>query len=52
MDAQSPRDFIVHLQDLPDHRHHNVVHSATNLVVMALVAIIADCDDCVIPPQN
>ena len=45
MDAPSPRDLIAHLQDLPDPRHHNVVHSATNLVVMALVAIIADCDD-------
>ena len=45
MDASSPRDLIVHLQDLPDPRHHNVVHCASNLVVMALVAIIADCDD-------
>ena len=45
MDAQSPRDLITHLQDLPDPRRHNVVHSAPHLVVMALVAIIADCDD-------
>ena len=45
MDAQSPCDLIVHLQDLPDPRRPNVVHSATNLVVMALVAVIADCDD-------
>ena len=45
MDAQSPRDLIVHLQDLPDPRRHNVVHSASHLVVMALVAVIADCDD-------
>lgn len=45
MDAQSPRDLIVHLQDLPDPRQPNIVHSAANLVVMALVAIIADCDD-------
>ena len=45
MDAQPPRDLIVHLQDLPDPRRHNVVHSASNLVVMALVAVIADCDD-------
>lgn len=45
MDAQSPRDLITHLQDLPDPRRYNVVHSATNLVAMALVAVVADCDD-------
>jgi len=45
MDAQSPRDLVTYLQDLPDPRRHNVVHSATNLVVMALVAVVADCDD-------
>ncbi len=45
MDAQSPRDLITHLEDLPDPRRYNVVHSATNLVAMALVAVVADCDD-------
>lgn len=45
MDAQTPRDLISYLRDLPDPRRHNVVHSAANLVAMALVAVVADCDD-------
>lgn len=45
MDAQRPRDLVAFLQDLPDPRSYNVVHSAINIVVMAIVAVIADCDD-------
>ena len=47
MDAVAPRDLIACLEDLPDPRRHNARHMLTDIVVIAILAVICGSDSAV-----
>src|SRR5690606_35213587 len=47
MDVRAPRDLIVCLQQLPDPRRHNARHMLTDIVAIAILAVLCGADSAV-----
>ena len=44
MHAERSSGLMAFLEDLPDPRAHNTVHRLTDIVALAIIAVMADCD--------
>lgn len=45
MDVDAPSDLLRSFADLPDPRAHNTVHSFSNILLIAILAVICGADD-------
>lgn len=45
MDAVDPRDLLRPFEDLPDPRAHNIIHPFSNLLIIAIMAVICGAQD-------
>lgn len=45
MDAEARRDWLRHFDALPDPRHHNIHHPLSDLIAIALLAVICGAEN-------
>jgi predicted transposase YbfD/YdcC len=44
MDAQATAEILRHMCDIPDHRRHNRIHQLTDIITIAVFAVICGAD--------
>src|ERR1700733_5962456 len=45
MDAQTPRELLRVLEEIPEPRRHNLRHKLIDILTLALIAVICGADD-------